>query len=207
MTTVFDFMRHGEPVGGRKYRGQIDDPLSDKGWAQMRETVADFAGWDAIVSSPLSRCQAFSRELAEKLGKPLHFDERLKEVGFGEWEGKTAAELKAADPDLLHRFKLDPIGARPAGAEPLPDFHARVGAALQDVLQQHSGKHVLVVCHAGVIRMVLAHALAMPLANAYRIHVASASLARLVAQPTGQGVLWQLRFLDGRVDAPLGNAD
>lgn len=207
MTTVLDFMRHGEPVGGRKYRGQIDDPLSEKGWHQMRETVGEFAGWDVIVSSPLTRCHAFSEELAGRLQKPLHLDPRLKEVGFGEWEGKTAAELKASDPETLTRFKLDPVGARPAGAEPLEDFHARVGAALDSVLTHHAGKHVLVVCHAGVIRMVLAHALSMPMANAYRIHVASAALTRLVAQPTEQGILWQLRFLDGRVDAPLGNAD
>ena len=41
VNTTIDLIRHGEPVGGRKYRGQIDDPLSDKGWTQMRQAVAD----------------------------------------------------------------------------------------------------------------------------------------------------------------------
>ena len=42
-----DLLRHGEPVGGRKYRGQIDDPLSDKGWNEMRNATAKRHDWDA----------------------------------------------------------------------------------------------------------------------------------------------------------------
>ncbi|MEK6748901.1 MAG: histidine phosphatase family protein, partial [Pseudomonadota bacterium] len=38
-TTVVDMIRHGEPVGGKRYRGHRDDPLSDIGWRQMREAV------------------------------------------------------------------------------------------------------------------------------------------------------------------------
>jgi alpha-ribazole phosphatase/probable phosphoglycerate mutase len=40
LITTLDLLRHGESVGGRKYRGQTDDPLSEKGWAQMRDVVA-----------------------------------------------------------------------------------------------------------------------------------------------------------------------
>ena len=43
MQTTIDLIRHGEPVGGRKYRGQTDDPLSEKGWAQMWAAVGDYA--------------------------------------------------------------------------------------------------------------------------------------------------------------------
>ena len=66
VTTTIDLIRHGEPVGGRKYRGQIDDPLSDKGWAQMREAVGDHRPWDVIISSSLSRCLDFARELGQR---------------------------------------------------------------------------------------------------------------------------------------------
>lgn len=185
MTTTLDLMRHGEPVGGRKYRGQIDDPLSEKGWAQMRDTVGDAAPWTRIVSSPLTRCRAFAETLAERHGLPLSLDERLMEVGFGVWEGKSAAEIEADAPGTLARFKADPVNARPAGAEPLAGFHARVAAGLEDLLGQHHGQHVLLVGHAGVIRMAFAWALHIPLEHAYRIEVASASLTRL-------------RFDDGR---------
>jgi len=179
VTTVLDLMRHGEPVGGRRYRGQIDDPLSEKGWAQMRAAVGDAAPWTRIVSSPLARCRAFAETLADRHSLPLALDDRLKEVGFGVWEGKSAAEIEQDAPGTLARFKADPLNARPQGAEPLADFHARVAAALDDLLAQHTGQHLLLVGHAGVIRMALAWALQIPLAHAYRIEVATASLTRL----------------------------
>ena len=179
MSTIVDLMRHGEPVGGRRYRGQIDDPLSEKGWAQMHAAVGESVPWTRIVSSPLLRCRAFAETLAERHRLPLALDERLKEVGFGAWEGKSAAEIEQAAPGTLARFKADPLNARPQGAEPLVDFHARVAAALDDLLAQHNGQHVLLVGHAGVMRMALAWALQIPLEHAYRIEVATASLTRL----------------------------
>ena len=185
--TTLDFLRHGEPVGGRRYRGQIDDPLSAKGWAQMRAATAEVATevathvrpWSAVVSSPLARCRAFAEWLAAAAGLPLSVDERLREAGFGVWEGKTAEELKAIDADCVFEFKRDPIGRRPEGAEPLDGFYARTTAAYEDVLARHGGAHVLVVTHAGVIRMLICHALGLPPALAYRINVASAGMARI----------------------------
>jgi alpha-ribazole phosphatase len=179
VTTTVDLMRHGEPVGGRRYRGQIDDPLSEKGWAQMHAAVGDTVPWTRIVSSPLQRCRAFAETLADRHGLPLALDERLKEVGFGEWEGKSAAEIEQDAPGTLARFKADPVNARPQGAEPLADFHARVATALEDLLAQHAHQHVLLVGHAGVMRMALAWALHIPLEHAYRVEVATASLTRL----------------------------
>ncbi|KVW99062.1 histidine phosphatase family protein [Thiobacillus denitrificans] len=176
---MLDLMRHGEPVGGRRYRGQIDDPLSEKGWAQMQAAVGDTVPWTRVVSSPLLRCRAFAQTLADRHGLPLALDERLKEIGFGEWEGKAAAEIEQDAPGTLARFKADPVNARPKGAEPLADFHARVAAALEDLLAQHVGQHVLLVGHAGVMRMTLAWALHIPLEHVYRIEVATASLTRL----------------------------
>jgi alpha-ribazole phosphatase/probable phosphoglycerate mutase len=183
MATTLDFMRHGEPVGGRKYRGQIDDPLSEKGWSQMRAAVGEQRPWSRVVSSPLLRCRAFAEELAGRHQLPLSFDDRLKEVGFGVWEGKNAAQLNEEDPQQLLRFKADPVHARPTGAEPLQDFFWRVASGVEALLQQFADEHVLVVCHAGVIRMALAHGLAIPLANAYRVDVPSAGLTRIAYEP------------------------
>ena len=179
MSITLDFLRHGEPVGGRKYRGQIDDPLSEKGWMQMRAAVGEHRPWSRIVSSPLLRCRAFAEELAGRHQLPLSFDNRLKEVGFGVWEGKSAAQLNEEDPQQLPRFKLDPIHARPEGAEPLEQFFSRVAKSVESLLQSLVDEHVLVICHAGVIRMVMAHGLNMPIENAYRIEVPSAGITRL----------------------------
>lgn len=184
--TQIDVLRHGEPVGGRRYRGQIDDPLSDKGWRQMRTATTGACPWQRIVSSPLIRCRAFAEELAGQTGLPLSFDARLKEVGFGVWEGKTADELKAGDPDAIFNFKRDPVANRPEGAEPLSDFFERVGAAYDDLLARHAGDHILVVAHAGVIRMLISRVLGLAPERAYRIQVGSAALARLRIEQTGE---------------------
>ncbi|MEK8090443.1 histidine phosphatase family protein [Thermithiobacillus plumbiphilus] len=177
--TGLDFLRHGEPVGGsQRYRGQIDDPLSEHGWAQMRQAVAGGRPWTRIVSSPLMRCRAFAEELAVAMGLELEFDERLKEVGFGVWEGRTRAEISAATPGALERFRADPLQQRPEGAEPLGEFLARVGRACTDLVTRHAGEQVLVVCHAGVMRAVFHHALQVPLAAIYDIQVRNAEFSR-----------------------------
>ncbi len=183
--TTVDLIRHGEPVGGSKYRGQIDDPLSAKGWAQMRDAVGDACPWQAVVSSPLSRCAAFAQELAQRHALPLSFDARLQEIGFGAWEGRSAQELQREDPAAFRRFFDDPVTHRPAGAETLVDFRDRVIGGWDDLLVQHAGRQVLLVGHAGVIRMVIRHVLDMPLANLFRIHVGNASITRIRVDARG----------------------
>jgi len=59
-TTTVDLIRHGEPEGGVKLRGWLDDPLSAAGWQQMRAAIAGNNAWQQIVTSPMLRC----RELA-----------------------------------------------------------------------------------------------------------------------------------------------
>lgn len=177
--TTIDLLRHGEPVGGRRYRGQIDDPLSDKGWRQMREAVAGHSPWDVVVSSPLSRCRAFAEELAGQHDMPLSFDERLMEIGFGDWEGRTADDITADNPEALKRFYRDPVTHRPQGAEKLADFHQRITAAVNAVLEQHAGKHVLVVGHAGMMRMIMSQALEIPVENMFRLYVPNAAVTRI----------------------------
>jgi alpha-ribazole phosphatase len=200
ITTLVDFIRHGEPVGGRKYRGQTDDPLSDKGWAQMRTAVGDSCPWQAIVSSPLARCRAFAEELGNRHRLPVTVDTRWQELGFGAWEGRTPGELTADDPERLLRFRSDPIANAPPGGEPLTSFRSRIDAAWNDLLERHTGRHVLVVAHAGTIRMVLAHVLGMPLDRVFRIQVSNAAITRVRVDNQGDLKLPSLLFHAGRLE-------
>jgi alpha-ribazole phosphatase len=177
--TVIDLLRHGEPVGGSRYRGQQDDELSERGWQQMWTAVDGRGGWQQIVTSPLKRCHAFASALAEQHGIPLQSETGFAEVGFGEWEGKTRAELEQIDPGQVARFLADPVVHRPAGAEPLDAFASRVNGAFNAMIKRHAGQSLLVVAHAGVIRAILAGVLDMPPAAMYRIHVANAGISRL----------------------------
>lgn len=178
-STVIDLIRHGEPEGGKRYRGQSDDPLSATGWQQMWDTLGEQAPWQRIVSSPLSRCHAFAAQLAERHGLPLAVDARLMEIGFGAWEGRTAEQLRAEDPEQIRRFYHDPVNSRPVGAEPLEAFRARVTAAFEELAQRHAGEYLLLVTHAGVMRTVVAHVLNAPLEAIYRIEVDYAALTRV----------------------------
>lgn len=177
--TLIDLLRHGEPVGGRMYRGSIDHPLTERGWAQMRAATAAPEAWTHIISSPLSRCRAFAEELARRLDIDCRIDDDLREVGFGAWEGKTGEQLRQENPTQLQQFYHDPVTHRPAGAEPLDAFVARVGGVVERVRVAHAGQHPLLVCHAGVIRAAVTHTLGAPPAGMYRLDVANAALTRL----------------------------
>lgn len=176
MLKQIDLLRHGEPLGGRRYRGQIDDPLSDKGWEEMRAAVDGRNDWDAIVHSPLRRCADFAAELSTVLAIPKIADERLKEIGFGAWEGLTGDEICAKDENALKRFYQDPVNNQPEGAERLRAFYLRVSGAWDDIVADAKQERLLLVVHAGVMRAVVTHVLKAPLLSMYRMQIPSAGM-------------------------------
>ena len=178
LTTIVDLLRHGEPQGGHRFRGQIDDPLSDQGWLQMWEALGDAAPWQHIVASPLRRCSDFARALADKRQLPYTLEPGFKEIRFGVWEGLTAEEIQQLDGDHYRRYREDPEGYMPAGAESMAEFVARVARTWESLLGAQRGRHVLLVCHAGVIRAVLSRVLGITPKNLFRVQIDYASLSR-----------------------------
>jgi broad specificity phosphatase PhoE len=184
--TLVDFLRHGEPVGGRRYRGDgADDPLSEKGWQQMWASVGEQPPWQRVVSSPMQRCSAFAEALVEKHRLPLRIEPRFREVGVGRWEGLPHAEIEARWPEEYKAFYLNPYRNRPQGAEPLSAFGQRVADAFDALLQEHPGEHVLVVAHAGVIRAALGYVLQSDPAAWYRTRVDNAAITRFLHDEHG----------------------
>lgn len=192
MQTYLDYLRHGMPEGGSRFRGHgIDDPLSEQGWAQMRQTVEALATpWDRIVTSPLRRCADFAQTLAGELDLPCSVEKDLREVGFGSWEGKTRAQLLEHSVAEYHAFYADPVHNRPPGAEPLEAFGARVARVFDRLAADHRGEHLLVVAHAGVIRATLGHVLQAPPANWYRAAVDNAAVSRFAQAGQDRRLVW-----------------
>lgn len=178
-----DLLRHGEPVGGRRYRGGIDDPLSERGWKQMRNAMKRVHGHQVVWTSPLSRCRDFAQALAEERSLACRVEPAFEEIGFGEWEGRTARELAETEAEAQRRFWADPIHCTPPGAEPLPAFRERVADGLRRLREAHDGQHVLVVGHGGLIRVLMLEALRLPLEAFTRIQVPYASISRLRLDP------------------------
>jgi broad specificity phosphatase PhoE len=133
----------------------------------MWDAVVDRSDWHHIASSPLLRCLEFAQQLSKKLKIGYSVDDRLKEIGFGSWEGLTPDEILANDIDALNRFNKDPIRYRPEGAEPLESFTGRVWDAYKDIARTHANKKVLIVGHAGVARVIIANILGMDLEHMY----------------------------------------
>ena len=166
--TRIDIIRHGEPEGGRRYRGYgVDDPLSKLGWQQMWAAVPEQASWEHIITSPLSRCCRFAEALADTLNIDYTVEDNLKEIGFGAWEGRTPEDIKHNDGNALDRFIQDPVNNRPEGAEPLDEFAERVWQVYQQAMTNHQGQHVLMIAHAGVVRAISSKILGMSLDDVY----------------------------------------
>jgi probable phosphoglycerate mutase len=188
---LVDLIRHGEPVGGPRYRGNgTDDPLSPRGWSQMQAALGDAAPWDQIISSPMARCRVFAADLAGRLGRPLVIDPHLIEVGMGAWEGRDRHAVAAEEPERHAAFYRDPVNARPEGAEPLDRLLARVANAYDRHLASHPGRHLLIVCHAGVMRALVGHLLGADARRWYRIRIDYAGLVRVRHGRLGPSIEW-----------------
>ncbi|WP_408633611.1 histidine phosphatase family protein [Pseudomonas massiliensis] len=186
MSLRLDLLRHGETERGGGFRGSLDDNLTPQGWATLEAAVGGQGPWDVIVSSPLRRCAAFAEHLSAALGVPMSIVPGLKELHFGEWEGKTAAQLMEGQAQALGRFWQDPFTHPPPGGEPLRDFIHRVEAAVEILRTRHPGQRLLLVGHAGVIRLLLARARGRPAVGLLEIEVAHGALHRLVLDGPGQ---------------------
>ena len=174
--TYIDLLRHGEVEGGSCYRGITNDLLSTKGWAQMQNKITSQSSWDVIISSPLSRCHTFAKNLSSELKLPLVTATAFQEINFGDWEGKTAAQI---NPQMLAQFYADPVNYSAPNGEHFADFQLRIVEAWQASLEKHRGKRILIISHAGVIRVILAHILGIDTQHSFRLKIAHACLSSI----------------------------
>ncbi len=172
---ILDLLRHGEAKGGRLYRGSQDDALTNKGWQQMLDSTQNKT-WDFIATSPLVRCADFAQHLSVKQNTPYQLFDEFKELGFGDWQGRSADEIGQ---QVVNQFKADPIANRPPNAEALYDFQSRVLSVFKSIIddkKQHQS--VLIVAHAGVIRVIKSYLSQSPIEKMFTIEVISGSCER-----------------------------
>ena len=171
--TTIDFLRHGEVKGGAYYRGRTDDALTEKGWQQMYQAVVN-QPWDRVISSPLQRCSHFAEQIKQQ-DIPLTIDANWQEICFGDWEGKTAAQINQ---HALMAYYQDPLNNTPPNAEHYADFLNRIRRAWETVLANHTGKHLLLITHAGVIRSLFHLLINVPVSHLFNIRVDHASISQ-----------------------------
>lgn len=153
-------IRHGESILGAagRYAGHSNTPLSVKGRRQARALRRKLARFrvDIVFSSDLARC----RETARLLGFEPKVTRRLREASFGAWEGLTGAECARRDRTRYARWLESPARVRPPGGESLSELATRVRRFQREIARRHPGKTVLLVAHAGPIRVMLERNLA-----------------------------------------------
>jgi len=160
-------LRHGEVVGAetRRFIGHLDVPLSPLGERQCEAQAARLRGVElaAVFSSDLAR----SRRSAQIIGAPHGLAPTavpaLREMAMGRWDGLTAAEIRAREPEAFADW-MARVGEFPfPGGESVPDLVARAVPAFEAIAAAHADRAIAIVAHGGTNRALLCHVFGLPL--------------------------------------------
>jgi broad specificity phosphatase PhoE len=162
---VIYYIRHGQTewnAAGR-FQGSRDIPLNDLGREQAahaggilkdlfarHERGADSVGY---VSSPLGRARSTMEFVRSQLGllpDDYALDDRLREIGYGHWEGSTLAEQEASHPEIFAARQTDKWGMPPPDGE----SYASVQLRMRDWVEGLTGDTVA-VAHGGTARALM----------------------------------------------------
>jgi broad specificity phosphatase PhoE len=167
------------------FGGRIDMNLSERGHAQA-ETLARFLHdkpFNAIYASPMKRVQqTLAPTLRHRATQPVIFP-ALREIDFGDWTGfgwDTVREKFGVQPyEWLDKIEL---GIVPNG-ESTVHFRRRVEPCLRRIIRQNRGKTAAIFCHGGVIRMILAIMLDVPLPKTAAFEIEYTSVTQVALHP------------------------
>ena len=176
-------VRHAEAAEGARGRcyGRLDVGLSAVGRVQCAVLAEQFCGKPvgAVVTSPALRARETAEAIAAPHGLDVEVVESLRELDFGDLEGRAYDEIAVSDPELYERWMTAPTTVRFPGGESFADLQERVDAGIAQLLQVHRDELVVVSTHGGVVRAVLRSVLELPAERIFRIAVEPASVTTL----------------------------
>lgn len=187
--TTFVLIRHGHTqltesnlISGSN--GE-DPTLSELGFleAELAAKAADellarfgLATVSKVLHSPQLRTTQTAATVAKHFEVDLQPDSRLKEIGFGDWEGHSMAEMEASSAQEIQAWRGS-MSRKPPGGESVDDLEARVLAALEGAITEFNGQTVAVVSHMMPLRAILRHALSGPNSLSWTLQFAPASVS------------------------------
>jgi broad specificity phosphatase PhoE len=172
--------RHGETtwnLAGR-YQGRRESGLTALGVRQGFALADAFSTVEPrierIIASPLLRCSATAKFVADRLNIALETDDALLEIAHGTWEGRLRDEIAADDPERFAAWKERPAQVSFESGETL----AQVQARWQHFAATFAA-HVpaLVVTHDAVVRVAILEAQGRPLDDLWAVQVENAGFA------------------------------
>ena len=159
------YIRHGQTAwnAAGRFQGSQDIPLNDLGREQaahaggiMKDLLSRAerdAGSLDYVSSPLGRARSTMEFVRGQLGlapETYTLDDRLREIGYGHWEGSTLAEQEASHPEIFAARQTDKWGMPPPNGE----SYASVQLRMRDWYEGLTGD-IVAVAHGGTARALM----------------------------------------------------
>ncbi len=178
----FYLVRHGETEWNKlgRFQGQYDTQLNAAGVEQARIIAQAAREWDltAVYASPLTRTMQVANEVSGPLGLPVNAREGLMELGLGELEGVTGAEMRAGWPQVFDTWNSNPDRVRMPGGESLATLEERSWQVILELQESHSPEdNLAIISHNFTIRAICGKVLGMPLSNFHRMRLALGSVS------------------------------
>ena len=184
-------LRHGElgPAHAGRFWGRTDVPLCDTGRQQAQRLAAMLRSYkiDRCLCSPLLRTRQTAELALAGAGIDSHLDPDFREIDFGDWEGKTFAEIEHACPDAVKQWADFADDFAFPGGESLAGFLRRI-RSIADRIAADPAETLLAVTHGGVIRALICHYLGLSPRQYVLFDVRCATLTRIDLFD-GRGVL------------------
>ena len=142
-------LRHPPPVTPGVCAGRSDFPVLDpRQYLERLRVHPELESVARVYSSPAARCRELALLVAAHWALPLEVDERLQELDFGEWEGRSWNDIETKDQTRFRAWANDWQHTAPPQGESIASLEQRVAQFVGDLAEES----VLVVAHAGTIR-------------------------------------------------------
>lgn len=152
-------VRQGQTAFSRENRfcGSIDPPLNETGLAMAEALGARYGAepWAALYASPRLRARQTVEPTARRAGLSIAVEDGLREIAYGDWEGRPEAEVEAADRERFHAWAAHPGRVAPPGGETGAEIAQRALAAIDAIRSRHADGKVMVVSHKATLRVLL----------------------------------------------------
>ena len=182
-------IRHGETTWNvdTRIQGHLDIPLNATGRQQAARMAGALRGEPiaAVYASDLTRAWETAGYLGRAHGLEVTAEEGLRERGFGEFEGKTFAEIEALLPEHSRRWRKREPEFAPPGGESLLALHDRVVEAAERLAARHPGELIALVGHGGVLDVLYRVAARLEIQAPRTWTLGNAAINRLLWTPSG----------------------
>lgn len=188
---ILDLVRHASTGRAGHFDGRTDPPLQPGAADAICGGCAGMT-WSRVISSPRQRALHTAQALAAAQALPVDIANDWAEWDFGDWDGqhRDAIAVDEASRRALQAFYQDPGAHPPPNAEPWTAFEMRIDRALRALASPDDGLPVLVVSHAGPLRLALARACGWSLASLWAVRIDYGTRLRLRVEVDAADRLW-----------------